>query len=80
MIEHVVKDKLLSEYIDDVLTGGKHLATCIGEDHPSHHTTQEEALKHYGSGRDYDVWFCWKTIMSLKDFTEAGSHKESKVV
>lgn len=57
-------DELLAA-LKQVLIGGNHLATIIG-DHPPHTAAHDEALKYYGPSDAYEAWCCWRTIMEAR--------------
>lgn len=56
----------LREALDGVMIGGNHVALLIGADHPPHTASHDDALTHYGAGRQYEAWCCWRSIMHAR--------------
>jgi hypothetical protein len=68
----------LEAALDNVLTGGNHLALLIGSDHPLHTASHEEAMAHYGSRDIYEIWCCWRTMMNAGPILAARAALEKK--
>ena len=56
----------LAAAIEGVLTSGNHLASHLGQKHPPHDATDDDALAYYGAGWRYDAWTAWSRIMRLR--------------
>jgi hypothetical protein len=60
----------LEAALQSVMIGGNHVALLIGADHPPYTATHEAALRHYGAGKKYEAWNCWRNIMHARDVLE----------
>ena len=56
----------LQAVLDSIMIGGNHLALLIGPDHPPFTALPLDALEHYGAGDIYEIWCCWRSIMTAR--------------
>lgn len=56
----------LAQAMEGVLIGGNHLVSHLGQKHPPHDATDDDALAYYGAGWRYDAWAAWSRIMRLR--------------
>lgn len=64
------RNAALVEGLEWIMVGGDHLALLIGADHPPYTAEPDEALAHYGSYGAYEIWCCWRSIMSARHLIE----------
>jgi len=77
--EQAATIKALLEALDGVMIGGNHLAGLLPMDNVSYESDPATALEQMGSGMDYEVWCCWRSIMRARDAVDtiAPSTKET---
>ena len=54
----------VTEALEGVMIGGNHLAVWLPDDHPTADAEPLAALEQIGAGVSFDVWCCWRAIMS----------------
>jgi hypothetical protein len=62
--------EMLRAAVQRMLVGGNHLAAHIDFRGPHYGCHHEEGLEYYGAGPAYDMWCCWKAIMTARDEIE----------